>query len=98
MSDLKQKLTFALHPEERLMETFQGKPRWRETFGIFARNKGALISLIFLALLIVLSILGPICSRYTYDGIDKEMAFTAFQEEGKWVYCNYEGFREEYLK
>ena len=70
MSDLKQKLTFALHPEERLMETFQGKPRWRETFGIFAKNKGALISLIFLALLIVLSILGPICSHYTYDGID----------------------------
>lgn len=37
-------------------------------------------------------------ASYTYDGIDKEMAFTAFQEDGKWVYCNYEGFREEYLK
>ena len=37
-------------------------------------------------------------TRYTYDGVDKEMAFTAFQEEGKWVYCNYEGFREDYLK
>ena len=37
-------------------------------------------------------------ASYTYDGIDKEMAFTAFQEKGKWVYCNYEGFREEYLK
>ena len=37
-------------------------------------------------------------TRYTYDGVDKEMAFTVFQEEGKWVYCNYEGFREDYLK
>lgn len=68
--DIKQKLVFAAHPEERLMETFQGKPRWRETFDIFAKNKGALVSLIFVLLLVVLSVFGPILSRYTYDGID----------------------------
>jgi len=70
MSDLKQKFEFALHPEDQLMESFKGKPRWQETFGIFARNKGALISLIFVILLIILSVLGPICSQYTYDGVD----------------------------
>ncbi len=67
---IKQKLVFAIHPEERLMETFQGKPRWKETFGIFAKNKGALVSLIFVLLLVILSVLGPIFSQYTYDGIN----------------------------
>lgn len=34
---------------------------------------------------------------YTYDGVDRELAFVAFEEGGKWVYCNYEGFRKDYL-
>lgn len=69
-SELREKLVFSLHPELKLQESFQGKPRWRETFGIFAKNKGALISLIFVLLLVLLSLLGPAFSRYTYDGVD----------------------------
>ncbi len=35
---------------------------------------------------------------YTYDGVDKELALVAFEENGDWVYCNYQGFKADYLK
>ena len=68
--EIKKKFEFAIHPERALLETYTSKPKWKETLSIFARNKGALVSLIFLILLIILAVLGPILSQYTYDGID----------------------------
>ena len=69
-ANIKQKLRFAVFPEERLMESYLGKPRWQETFAIFAKNKGALVSLIIVIALLLIAILGPILSQYTYDGIN----------------------------
>ena len=70
MNELKKRFEFAIHPESSLLESYIDKPKWQEVFSIFARNKGALVSLIFLILIILLAVLGPICSQYTYDAID----------------------------
>lgn len=61
---------FAPRPENLLDEVYESRPKWRETVSLFTKNKGALISLIFLVIMIVVSLIGPLLSGHTYDEID----------------------------
>lgn len=64
---VKQRFAFAARPETLLEEVYESRPKWKETLSIFAKNKGAVISLIFLFLMIVTSLVGPLLSGHTYD-------------------------------
>jgi oligopeptide transport system permease protein len=61
---------FASHSDLVLDEVYAGRPRWRETIEIFAKNKGAAVSLAFLLAMIFLAIVGPSLNAYRYDEID----------------------------
>lgn len=64
------KFEFAKRAENALDEVYESRPKWKETVSIFAKNKGAVISLGFLVFMILLAIIGPILSGYTFDAID----------------------------
>jgi oligopeptide transport system permease protein len=40
---------------------------WKETLLVFSRNKGAVIGVVFIVLMLMLAIFGPKMSQYTYD-------------------------------
>lgn len=61
---------FAKRPDNAPEEVFQSRPKWKETVSLFTRNKGAVISLIFLIIMIFVALLGPLLSGYGYDEID----------------------------
>ena len=61
---------FAKRPDNALEEVYAERPKWRETVAMFAKNKGAVISLIFLLVMIVVAVVGPMISGFKYDEID----------------------------
>jgi oligopeptide transport system permease protein len=63
-------LEFAPHPENLLDEVYESRPKWRETVSMFTKNKGAVISLVFLLIIIAVSLIGPLLSGYRYDAVD----------------------------
>ena len=64
------KFAFALRPDNALEEVYESRPQWKETVLIFSKNKGAVISLIFLLIMIIVAFVGPLLSGYPYDAID----------------------------
>lgn len=51
----------------RIDETFPSKPIWKDILSRFAQNKGAVIGMIFIALIIIMAIAGPHMTGHTYD-------------------------------
>lgn len=47
-------------------EAYASKPYWRDILSRFAKNKGAIIGLIFIILIIIMAIIGPNLSGHTY--------------------------------
>lgn len=70
MTEPLKEFEFARRPENALDEVFESQPKWKETVAIFAKNKGAVISLFFLVLMIIVAVVGPMVSGYAYDTID----------------------------
>ena len=70
--ELDSSLFVPLEETEKQSEKLVRKSRtyWQETWGNLAKNPLAMAGLIFLGLLILLAIIGPILSPYTYDGQD----------------------------
>ena len=64
------KFEFAEKPENALDEVFENQPKWRETVSLFTKNKGAVVSLVFLVIIIIVALVGPLLSGYRYDTID----------------------------
>lgn len=48
-------------------DAFSAVPSWKETLLIFSRNKGAVIGVIFILLMVVLAVFGPGFTNYAYD-------------------------------
>ena len=48
-------------------DSFSSIPSWKETLIIFCKNKGAVIGLFFVLILVILAIWGPTMNEYTYD-------------------------------
>lgn len=69
MDNLK-RFEFAKRLDNTLDEVYESRPQWKETILIFARNKGAVISFAFLLMMIIIAVVGPLLSGYTYDAID----------------------------
>ena len=65
-----EKFEFAYNPDIMLDKTFAGVSSFRDKLGRFVRNKGAVFGAVFIILLTLLSIIGPLVSGYTYDYID----------------------------
>jgi len=61
---------FSVRPDTVLDEVYESRAKWKETILMFMRNKGALISLIFLILIIAMALIGPLVSGFTYDELD----------------------------
>ncbi len=70
MTALTKKFEFAERSGAVLDEVYTAKPKWRETVKIFAKNKGAVVSLVFILIMIFLAVFGPGLNEYTYDQID----------------------------
>ncbi len=64
------KFEFAKRPEIMLDEVYESRPRWKDTISVFKKNKGAVISSVFLIILIIVALVGPLISGHTYDEID----------------------------
>ncbi len=67
---------FELLPESEKDSEFvamESRTYWQDVWRQFRKNKRALVSLVFLAVMILLAILVPMFSRYTYDGQDLTM-------------------------
>ena len=68
---------FAPLPEEERNSEFiamDSKTYLQDAWGRFKKNKLALISLIFLGIMILLAIFVPIISPYTYDGMSDDVS------------------------
>ena len=61
-----EKFEFAYNPDINLDKTFSGVSSWRDKLNRFCKNKGAVIGMILLALIVVLCLLSPIICRYGY--------------------------------
>lgn len=61
---------FAEQGENILDEAYEARPRWKDTVSIFAKNKGAVSGAIFLVIMIILAVFGPLMNEYTYDAIE----------------------------
>lgn len=72
MTSSNAKFELARRPEKILDEVYEGQAKWKETLSIFCKNKGAVIGMVFLILMILLSIFGPLLTPYSYDTINKE--------------------------
>lgn len=48
-------------------DVFSAVPSWKETLLIFAKNKGAIAGVIFIAIMVILAIWGPSFNAYPYD-------------------------------
>lgn len=48
-------------------DAFSTVPSWKETLLIFAKNKGAIAGVIFIAIMVILAIWGPSFNAYPYD-------------------------------
>ena len=48
-------------------ETFASQPYWKDIFSRFRKNKGAVIGLIFILLVTLMAIVGPMVSGHKYD-------------------------------
>lgn len=59
-----------MRPDNALEDVYESSPQWKETVLVFSKNKGAVISLLFLIFMIIVSFAGPLLSGYTYDAID----------------------------
>lgn len=70
MIDLAEKFEFAERSDMVLEETYTAKSKLRESLMIFAKNKGAVVSLVFIIIMIFLAVVGPGLNEYTYDQID----------------------------
>lgn len=70
MMEAIKRFEFAKIPENALEEVYESRPKWKETLSIFAKNKGAVISFVFLALIICVALIGPSLSGYAYDSIN----------------------------
>ena len=68
--DILNKFAFAKRPDSILDEVYESRPQWKETLLVFSKNKGAVISFIFLIVMIIVSFIGPLLSGYTYDGVE----------------------------
>ena len=53
-----------------------GKTYLQDTWSRFRKNKLALISLVFLAVMVLLAVFVPLLSPYTYDGMDRTQVNT----------------------
>jgi oligopeptide transport system permease protein len=51
----------------RIDETFPSKPIWKDILSRFAKNKGAVVGMIFIILIIIMAIVGPHMTGHTYD-------------------------------
>jgi oligopeptide transport system permease protein len=51
----------------RVDETFPSKPIWKDILSRFAQNKGAVIGIIFIIIVIAMAIIGPNLTEHTYD-------------------------------
>ena len=51
----------------RIDETFPSKPIWKDILSRFAKNKGAIVGMIFIVLIIIMAIVGPHMTGHTYD-------------------------------
>ncbi len=65
-----EKFGFRYNPDIMLDKTFSGVSSWQDKLDRFMKNKGAVAGAVFIILLTLLSILGPMFSGYTYDYID----------------------------
>ena len=53
--------------EVKLDTNFSSQSFWKDAYGRFRRNKGAMFSLIVILFIVVLAIIGPMISPYTYQ-------------------------------
>ncbi|MBQ8955236.1 MAG: ABC transporter permease [Clostridia bacterium] len=65
-----EKFNFRYNPDILLDKTFSGVSSWRDKLDRFMKNKGAVAGAVFVILLTLLSIIGPMISGYSYDYID----------------------------
>ena len=65
-----EKFRFKDNPDIMLDKTFSGVSSWRDKLDRFMKNKGAVAGAVFIILLTLLSIIGPMVSGYSYDFID----------------------------
>ncbi|MDC7124078.1 MAG: ABC transporter permease [Spirochaetales bacterium] len=63
---------FANRDKYKIEEVFESRPGWKDTIIVFTRNKGAVVSLFILLIMIVLAVFGPSFNKYTYDAIELE--------------------------
>ncbi|MBS6646051.1 MAG: ABC transporter permease [Clostridiaceae bacterium] len=49
-------------------KVYEAKPHWKDVLDTFIQNKGAIVGLIAIILVILMAIIGPHMSGYTYDG------------------------------
>lgn len=53
-------------------ETFATIPSWKETLIIFSRNKGAVVGVFFILMMVILAVWGPSFNAYSYDYVQME--------------------------
>lgn len=51
----------------RIDETFPSKPIWKDIISRFAQNKGAVVGMIFIVLIIIMAVVGPHMTGHTFD-------------------------------
>ncbi|PNV61859.1 peptide ABC transporter permease [Clostridium sp. chh4-2] len=49
-------------------KVYEAKPHWKDVLDTFIQNKGAIVGLIAIILVVIMAIIGPHLSGYTYDG------------------------------
>ena len=49
------------------------KPAWKEAIGIFSQNKGAVIGLIMIIIIVLLAIFAPILSSWEFDDLNTSL-------------------------
>ena len=53
-------------------ETFNTIPSWKETIIIFCRNKGAVVGVFFILVMVILAVWGPGFNSYAYDYVQMD--------------------------
>lgn len=53
-------------------ETFNTIPSWKETIIIFCRNKGAVVGVFFILVMVILAVWGPSFNSYAYDYVQMD--------------------------
>lgn len=49
-------------------KVYEAKPHWKDVLDTFIQNKGAIVGLVAIILVVLMAIIGPHLSGYTYDG------------------------------